>query len=58
MNLNDYPDVLKTDDMCAIYRCSQPSLRRRWKKGELPKPIQVGRELIWPRWTIEEHLGK
>ena len=58
MNLSDYPEVLKFNEMCEIYRCSRPALRRRWEKGELPKPIQVGREHIWPRWTIEEHLGK
>jgi len=58
MNLSDYPEIMKSADMCDYFRCSQPSLRRRWKRGELPKPLTLGREYIWPRWTIEEHLGK
>ena len=58
MNLNDLPEILKTDDMCGYFRCSRPTLRKRWQEGELPKPIKQGGEYIWPRWTIEEHLGK
>ena len=58
MNLSDYPEIMKAKDMCKYFRISAPTLRRRWRKGELPKPLIQGREHIWPRWTIEEHLGK
>lgn len=55
--ITDYPEILKTKDMCELYRCSPKTLRNRVREGEVPSPLQVGKELIWPKWTVEEHLG-
>lgn len=56
--MHKLPEIYTAEEMCEIYRCSRPSLRKRCKEGDIPEPKKLGRKLFWPRWTIEEHLGK
>jgi len=58
MKFEDFPEVLGTKDMCALFRISRPSLLRAWRAGELPQPIRLGRKLVWPKCRIAEFLER
>ena len=49
--------LLTTSDMCAVLRIGSRTLRRMCLRGDVPKPLHVGRLLRWDSDAVQEWLA-
>lgn len=48
---------LTTKEVCDLARLSPATVWRRVRRGELPKPIDYGRQALFDRSAVEQALG-
>jgi predicted DNA-binding transcriptional regulator AlpA len=41
------PLFWKRSEVLSAFRISAPTLRSLVRKGEFPKPVKIGRQLLW-----------
>jgi predicted DNA-binding transcriptional regulator AlpA len=50
-------EVLYTDEVAALLRCSRQFLHRAWNAGKFPEPRRLGSRPYWTRADLEPLLG-
>ena len=49
---------LTTREVCALARLSPATVWRRIRSGELPKPVDYGRQALFDRVAVEQALRR
>lgn len=55
--MSDLPRRLTTSEVCSLARYSSVTLWRRIKAGEMPRPVDEGRQALFDRDAVLKALG-
>lgn len=51
------PARLLLSEVVAMSRLSAATLRRRWRTGKFPAPVDRGKQLLFDRAAVFKHFG-